>query len=107
MTTAKPDSKYRFNDTQTASIGSCPHEHILYQILDDQKEMKDDVHAIRDAVVGTAEKPGLGEKFRTLDSRVKTVESGRKKIVAVGWAGATALVGAAAVWTWDRITGKL
>lgn len=60
----------------------------------EERQMLREVHA---AVVGTIDKPGLGEKVRELDRRVSRIERVGAWFAGIG----TAVIGAAA-WAWTQ-----
>lgn len=62
------------------------------------RALRSDVHEIKNALMGTLEKPGFLEKFRTMQQRIGLAS----KLAWAAFIGIGALLGKAA---WDRLTG--
>ena len=113
-----PKSKPPIGLTQVPScdrFDSCPHGPVL-------SEMRDDLHELKTAIVGTADKPGLAEKHRDLralinapDGRIDALEAGRERAARTRRKAMWAFLGPAlgAVGTaaggliWAALTGRL
>lgn len=94
-----PPSPHRFLGSPTPQEQQAEEEEAQAHVTRGEfRALRSDVRDIKEALMGTLEKPGFLEKFRTMQQRIGLAS----KLAWAAFFGIGALLGKAA---WDKLTG--
>lgn len=94
-----PPSPHRFLGSPTAQQQQAEEDEGNAHVTRKEfRALRDDVHDIKEALMGTLEKPGFLEKFRKMQDKIGLASK-------VAWLAVIGLAGLLGKAAWDKLTG--